>query len=73
MDAASITLRSVTDQDVTPDWLSGLIEKDAPSSSWPGLRQSGPGAGVQAVVGAHAGEFGAVASQCRDDGTAVDG
>jgi hypothetical protein len=33
MDAASITLRSATHQHVTPDWLSGLIEKDAPSSS----------------------------------------
>lgn len=32
MDAASITLRSESDQDVTPDWLTGLIEKYAPSS-----------------------------------------
>ncbi|MEU6444960.1 hypothetical protein [Streptomyces sp. NPDC047046] len=32
MDADSITLRSLTDQDVTPDWLAGLIEKYAPSS-----------------------------------------
>jgi len=32
MDARSITLRSGTDRDVTPDWLMGLIEKYAPSS-----------------------------------------
>jgi hypothetical protein len=32
MDADSITLRSVTDQDVTPDWLAGLIEVYAPGS-----------------------------------------
>ncbi|MEU0413576.1 hypothetical protein ABZ307_38095 [Streptomyces griseorubiginosus] len=32
MAANSITLRSVTDQDVTPDWLAGLIEKYAPDS-----------------------------------------
>lgn len=32
MDAASITLRSGTDQDVTPEWLAGLIEQYAPAS-----------------------------------------
>lgn len=32
MDADSITLRSLTDQDVTPDWLTGLIEKYAPDA-----------------------------------------
>ncbi len=32
MDAQSITLRSGTNRDVTPDWLMGLIEKYAPSS-----------------------------------------
>ena len=32
MDADSITLRSQTHQDVTPDWLMSLIEKYAPTS-----------------------------------------
>jgi hypothetical protein len=32
MDAQSITLHNVTDQDVTPHWLAVLIEKYAPDS-----------------------------------------
>lgn len=32
MDARSITVRSGTDRDVTPEWLMGLIEKYVPGS-----------------------------------------
>lgn len=32
MDARTVTLRSGIDEDVTPAWLMGLIEKYAPNS-----------------------------------------